>query len=141
MLVAKSDSIEFTVQDDYDLRFSNYRWIWGEGKQECGVPANATLQNTLKLVSWKIVSNVTSDKMVVKRILKEGEGYEGPKEGDVVLLFKWTVKLIGKRQDWRHICQKKALKKPTCSSSKQRYKNIYLHEVAGNDTVNVCGRQ
>ncbi|KAL4571513.1 hypothetical protein LXL04_018273 [Taraxacum kok-saghyz] len=110
MLVAKSDSIEFTVQDGYDLHFSNYRWIWGEGKQECEVPANATLQNILELVSWKIVSNVTSDKKVVKKILKEGEGYEGPKEGAV---------LIGKLQDWRHICQKKAMKKPTCSSSKQ----------------------
>lgn len=48
------------------------------------VPSNATLQINLELVSWKIVSSVTDDKKVVKKILKEGEGYEKPNEGAVV---------------------------------------------------------
>ena len=48
------------------------------------VPPNATLQITLELLSWKVVSNVTDDKKVVKKILKEGEGYERPNEGAVV---------------------------------------------------------
>lgn len=48
------------------------------------VPANATLQITLELVSWKTVSEVTDDKKVIKKILKEGEGYERPNEGAVV---------------------------------------------------------
>ncbi|GJR46419.1 pentatricopeptide repeat-containing protein [Tanacetum coccineum] len=59
-----------------------------EGKQasgnEGGVPPNATLQIALELVSWKIVSHVTTDIKVVKTILKEGEGYERPNEGAVV---------------------------------------------------------
>lgn len=48
------------------------------------VPPNATLQINLELVSWKTVSTVTDDKKVVKKILKEGEGYERPNEGSVV---------------------------------------------------------
>ncbi|KAK6141862.1 hypothetical protein DH2020_024397 [Rehmannia glutinosa] len=51
---------------------------------EGAVPPNATLSITLELVSWKTVSNVTDDKKVVKKILKEGEGYERPNEGAVV---------------------------------------------------------
>lgn len=51
---------------------------------EGAVPPNATLQITLELVSWKTVANVTDDKKVVKKILKEGEGYDRPNEGAVV---------------------------------------------------------
>lgn len=51
---------------------------------EGAVPPNATLNISLELVSWKTVSNVTDDKKVVKKILKEGEGYEKPNEGAVV---------------------------------------------------------
>ncbi|KAH6789713.1 rotamase FKBP 1 [Perilla frutescens var. frutescens] len=61
---------------------------------EAAVPPNATLNIELELVSWKAVSNVTDDKKVVKKILKEGEGYERPNEGAVVKL-----KLTGKLQD------------------------------------------
>ncbi|KAL3850441.1 hypothetical protein ACJIZ3_012323 [Penstemon smallii] len=61
---------------------------------EGAVPPNATLDISLELVSWKTVSNVTDDKKVVKKILKEGEGYEKPNEGAIVKL-----KLIGKLQD------------------------------------------
>jgi hypothetical protein len=42
------------------------------------------LQITLELVSWKTVSEVTDDKKVIKKIVKEGEGYERPNEGAVV---------------------------------------------------------
>lgn len=51
---------------------------------EGAVPPNATLQIALELVSWKTVSEVTDDKKVIKKILKEGEGYERPNEGAVV---------------------------------------------------------
>ena len=51
---------------------------------EGAVPPNATLGITLELVSWKTVSEVTDDKKVIKKILKEGEGYERPNEGAVV---------------------------------------------------------
>lgn len=48
------------------------------------VPPNATLLINLELVSWKTVTNVTDDKKVIKKIVKEGEGYERPNEGAVV---------------------------------------------------------
>ncbi|KAJ6880304.1 hypothetical protein NC652_033594 [Populus alba x Populus x berolinensis] len=48
----------------------------------------------LELLSWKTVSDVMKDKKVMKKILKEGEGYERPDDGTVV-----QVKLIGKLED------------------------------------------
>ncbi|GKE67829.1 FKBP-type peptidyl-prolyl cis-trans isomerase domain-containing protein, partial [Tanacetum coccineum] len=61
---------------------------------DCVVPPNATIQITLELVSWKIVSEVTTDDKVSKKILNDGEGYDRPNDGAVV-----QVKLIGKLQD------------------------------------------
>ena len=89
---------------------------------EGAVPPNASLQITLELVSWKTVTEVTDDMKVIKKILKEGEGYERPNEGAVVqgwcyekinfgfpqynilqicylYIFLLAVKLIGKLQD------------------------------------------
>lgn len=51
---------------------------------EGAVPPNATLGMTLELVSWKTISDVTKDKKVLKKALKEGEGYERPNDGAVV---------------------------------------------------------
>lgn len=76
------------------MQFFLFYWLlvadaFGEkGKSASGdegaVPPNATLQITLELVSWKTVSEVTDDKKVIKKILKEGEGYDRPSEGAVV---------------------------------------------------------
>ncbi|KAI3742072.1 hypothetical protein L1987_59752 [Smallanthus sonchifolius] len=115
-LIAKSDGVEFTVQDGHFcpalskavktmkkgekvILIVKPQYGFGEkGKQasgnEGGVPANATLQITLELVSWKTVTDVTKDRKVMKKILTEGEGYERPNEGAAV-----QVKLIGKLQD------------------------------------------
>lgn len=115
-VVAKSDGVEFTVKEGYFcpalskavktmkkgekvLLTVKPQYGFGEnGKaasgQEGAVPPNATLQITLELVSWKIVSEVTNDKKVIKKILKEGEGFERPNEGAVVRL-----KLVGKLDD------------------------------------------
>ncbi|KAE8676287.1 70 kDa peptidyl-prolyl isomerase [Hibiscus syriacus] len=115
-VVAKADGEEFTVKDDHFcpalakavktmkkgekvLLTVKPQYGFGEkGKPAAGVegavPPNATLQITLELVSWKTVTEVTDDKKVIKKILKEGEGYERPNEGSVV-----EVKLIGKVQD------------------------------------------
>lgn len=114
-LVAKSDGVEFTVKEDYFcpalskavktmkkgekvILTVKPQYGFGEkGKpasgEEGAVPPNATLEITLELVSWKTVTEVTDDKKVIKKILKEGEGYERPNEGAVVKL-----KLIGKLQ-------------------------------------------
>lgn len=51
---------------------------------EGAVPPNATLHVTLELVSWKSISDVTKNKKVLKKILKEGEGYERPDDGTIV---------------------------------------------------------
>ncbi|XP_057720136.1 peptidyl-prolyl cis-trans isomerase FKBP65-like [Arachis stenosperma] len=58
------------------------------------VPLNASLQIDLEWISWKAISDITKDKNVLKKTLKEGEGYERPNDGAVV-----QVKLIGKLQD------------------------------------------
>ncbi|KAJ9176630.1 hypothetical protein P3X46_011921 [Hevea brasiliensis] len=115
-VVAKSDGVEFTVKEGHFcpalsravktmkkgekvLLTVKPQYGFGEkGKpasaDEGAVPPNATLQITLELISWKTVSEVTDDKKVIKKILKEGEGYERPNDGAVVKL-----KLIGKLQD------------------------------------------
>lgn len=115
-LVAKADGVEFTVSEGHfcpalskavktmkkgekALLTVKPQYGFGEhGKPASGdegaVPPNATLQITLELVSWKTVSYVTDDKKVVKKILKEGEGYDRPNEGAIVKL-----KLIGKLED------------------------------------------
>nr|VDC82326.1 unnamed protein product [Brassica rapa] len=115
-VVGKSDGVEFTVKDGYFcpalakavktmkkaekvLLTVKPQYGFGEkGKPasggEAAVPPNATLEIELELVSWKTVSEVTDDNKVIKKILKEGEGYERPNEGAVV-----KVKLIGKLGD------------------------------------------
>ncbi|KAE8668763.1 Peptidyl-prolyl cis-trans isomerase FKBP65 [Hibiscus syriacus] len=115
-VVAKTDAKEFTVKDGHFcpalsravktmkkgekiLLTVKPQYGFGEkGKPATGaegaVPPNATFQITLELVSWKTVTEVTDDKKVIKKMLKEGEGYERPNEGAIV-----KVKLIGKLQD------------------------------------------
>ncbi|KAF4370304.1 hypothetical protein G4B88_012988 [Cannabis sativa] len=115
-VVAKSDGVEFTVNEGYFcpalskavktmkkgekvILTVKPQYGFGEkGKPAAGgegaVPPNATLQITLELISWKTVSEITDDKKVIKKVLTDGEGYERPNEGAVVKL-----KLIGKLQD------------------------------------------
>lgn len=115
-LVAKSDGVEFTVKEGYFcpalskavktmkkgekvLLSVKPQYGFGEkGKPASGgegaVPPNASLNITLELQSWKTVSDITGDNKVIKKILKEGEGYERPNDGAIVKL-----KLVGKLQD------------------------------------------
>ncbi|KAF9669497.1 hypothetical protein SADUNF_Sadunf14G0113600 [Salix dunnii] len=115
-VVSKSDGVEFTVEEGYFcpalakavktmkkgekvLLTVKPQYGFGEnGKRAVGdegaVPPNATLEITLELLSWKTVSDVMKDKKVMKKTLKEGEGYERPDDGTVV-----QVKLIGKLED------------------------------------------
>lgn len=48
------------------------------------VPPNASLQINLELVSWKTVSDISKDQKILKKILKEGEGYDRPNDGATV---------------------------------------------------------
>ncbi|XWS09254.1 hypothetical protein CRYUN_Cryun40dG0070200 [Craigia yunnanensis] len=122
-LISKSDGVEFTVGDGYFclalaeavktmkkgekvLLTVKPEYAFGEdGRPAVGiegaVPPNATLHITLELVSWKSVSDVTKDRKVLKKILKEGEGYDRPNDGTVV-----QVKLIGKLEDGKIFVKK-----------------------------------
>ncbi|KAJ0093364.1 hypothetical protein Patl1_26109 [Pistacia atlantica] len=115
-LVSRSDGVEFTVEEGYFcpalakavktmkkgekvLLTVKPKYGFGEtGRPAIGdegaVPPNAALQINLELVSWKTVSDITKDKKVLKKILKEGEGSERPNDGAVV-----QVKIIGKLYD------------------------------------------
>ncbi|XP_066330976.1 70 kDa peptidyl-prolyl isomerase-like [Miscanthus floridulus] len=115
-VVSKSEGVEFTVKDGYFcpalakavktmkkaekvLLTVKPQYGFGEkGKPAAGeegdVPPNATLHIDLELVSWKTVTEIGDDKKILKKVLKEGEGYERPNEGAVV-----EVKITGKLQD------------------------------------------
>ncbi|OMO89984.1 hypothetical protein CCACVL1_07552 [Corchorus capsularis] len=110
-LISKSDGVEFTVGEGYFcpalakavktmkkgekvLLTVKPEYAFGENGKAAVGSEGAVLHITLELVSWKSVSDVTKDKKVMKKILKEGEGYERPNDGAVV-----QVKLIGKLED------------------------------------------
>ncbi|XP_072992366.1 70 kDa peptidyl-prolyl isomerase-like [Typha latifolia] len=115
-VVSKSEGVEFTVKDGFFcpalakavktmkkaekvLLTVKPQYGFGEkGRPASGndgtVPPNATLLVELELLYWKTVTEIGDDKKVLKKTLKEGEGYERPNDGAVV-----KVKLIGKLQD------------------------------------------
>ncbi|KAK8954584.1 Peptidyl-prolyl cis-trans isomerase FKBP62 [Platanthera zijinensis] len=86
----KGEKVLLTVKPQYAFGEKGRPASGGEGV----VPPNATLLIELKLLSWKTVTEIGDDKKVLKKILKEGEGYEKPYDGSTV-----NVKLIGKLQD------------------------------------------
>lgn len=115
-VVSKSDGAEFAVKDGCfcpalskavktmkkgEKVLLNVKPQYGFGEtgrpasgNEGAIPPNATLEINLELVSWKTVTEVTNDKKVIKKIIKEGEGYERPNDGTVA-----KVKLTGKLDD------------------------------------------
>jgi len=115
-IVSKSEGVEFTVKEGYfcpalakavktmkkaEKVLLTVKPQYGFGEkgrpaagEEGAVPPNATLLIDLELVSWKTVTDIGDDKKILKKVLKEGEGYERPNEGAVV-----KVKITGKLQD------------------------------------------
>lgn len=115
-VVSKSEGVEFTVKDGHlcpalakavktmkkaEKVLLTVKPQYGFGEmgrpaagEEGAVPPNASLIIDLELVSWKTVTEIGDDKKILKKVLKEGEGYERPNEGAVV-----TVKITGKLQD------------------------------------------
>ncbi|KAG6731056.1 hypothetical protein I3842_01G110900 [Carya illinoinensis] len=96
---ALSKSIKTMKKGETVLLIVKPQYAFGESGRpasgdEGAVPSNATLQITIELIFWKAVSDITKDKKVLKKIWKEGEGYERPNDGAVV-----QVKLIGKLDD------------------------------------------
>lgn len=115
-VVSKSDGVEFTVRDGLfcpaiskavkTMKKNEKAHItvmpqYGFGVkgrpasgEEASVPPNATLHIDLQVVSWRTITELGSDKKILKKILKEGEGYDCPNDCAVV-----RVKLIGKLED------------------------------------------
>ncbi|XP_047069821.1 peptidyl-prolyl cis-trans isomerase FKBP62-like [Lolium rigidum] len=115
-VVSKSDGVEFAVKDGYfcpalskavktmkkgEKVFLTVKPQYGFGEQgrpasevDGAVPPNATLHIDLELVSWKTVTLIGDNKRILKKVLKEGEGYERPNDGAVV-----RVRLVGKLED------------------------------------------
>lgn len=115
-VVSESEGVEFTVKEGYfcpalakavktmkkgekvQLTVKPQYGFGEKGRPEAGqegeVPPNASLLIDLELVSWKTVTEIGDDKKILKKVLKEGEGYERPNEGAVV-----EVKITGKLQD------------------------------------------
>ncbi|OAY84435.1 70 kDa peptidyl-prolyl isomerase [Ananas comosus] len=115
-VVSKSEGVEFTVQDGFfcpalakavktmkkaEKALLTVKPQYGFGEkgrpasgEEGAVPPNATLHIELELVSWKTVTQIGDDKKILKKILKEGEGFDRPNDGAVV-----KVKLIGQLED------------------------------------------
>ncbi|KAA3466535.1 peptidyl-prolyl cis-trans isomerase FKBP62-like [Gossypium australe] len=93
----KGEKVLLTVKPQYGFGEDGRPATGGE----CAVPPNATLHITLELVSWKSVFDITKDKKVLKKIVKEGEGYERPNDGTMVQL-----KLIGKLSDGKIFIKK-----------------------------------
>lgn len=86
----KEEKVLLTVKPQYGFGHQGREAIGND----VAVPPNATLMVDLELVSWKVVDEVTDDKKVLKKILKQGEGYERPNDGAVV-----KVKYTGKLED------------------------------------------
>uniref|UniRef100_A0A453BTM5 peptidylprolyl isomerase n=2 Tax=Aegilops tauschii subsp. strangulata TaxID=200361 RepID=A0A453BTM5_AEGTS len=116
-VVSKSEGIEFAVKDGCyfcpalskavktmkkgEKVLLTVKPQYGFGEQgrpasevEAAVPPNSTLHIDLELVSWKTITLIGDDKRILKKVLKEGEGYERPNDGAVV-----RVRLIGKLDD------------------------------------------
>ena len=56
------------------------------------MPANAELEIDLEVVSWKKVTQVTDDGLVMKKTLQKGKGYDKPKEMATVTI-RYTARL------------------------------------------------
>ncbi|XP_058107370.1 70 kDa peptidyl-prolyl isomerase-like [Magnolia sinica] len=85
----KGEKAELSVKFSYVVKNGNKTIRSG-----LQVPPNSNLTVDIELLSWKSVIDVAGDEKVVKKIIREGEGYDRPGEGSKV-----KVKYTGKLED------------------------------------------
>ncbi|KAI3932960.1 hypothetical protein MKW98_029193 [Papaver atlanticum] len=76
----KGEKAELSVKFSYGIKQVG-KDAFGSG---FGVQSNQNMIIDLELISWKSVINVAEDKTIIKKILREGEGFDHPNEGSVV---------------------------------------------------------
>ncbi|KAK9154575.1 hypothetical protein Sjap_002055 [Stephania japonica] len=93
----KGEKAELSVKFPYGIPLNGF-----DGNSSfCGIPSNASLTIDLELVSWKNVIDITENRRVRKKIVREGEWFDRPNEGSLV-----KVKYIRRAEDGT-ICESK----------------------------------
>lgn len=71
----KGENAVFTIAPEY---------AYGEPGAPPSIPPNATLKFDVELISWASVKDICKDGGIFKKVLKEGEKWETPKDLDEV---------------------------------------------------------
>lgn len=69
----KGEKADFVIASEY---------AYGERGSGPTIPPNATLKFEVELLSWKSIKDIMGDGSIMKTVVKEGEGWEHPKDKD-----------------------------------------------------------